>query len=123
MQKRSSMSISRTDTSISLSRQLDNAIPADKIAALSSGHFVGMVADDPTCKIDLKAFHSEIQNNHEALKQEQDIYQPLPVIRPVDNSMVHRNFFQIKQDVQDIVSSEMEQMMGDPSSANLVVKK
>lgn len=28
--------------------------------------------------------------------------------------MVHRNFLQIKQDVQDIVQSEMASMMADP---------
>jgi hypothetical protein len=39
---------------------LDLAVPASKIASLSSGEFVGMVADDPDQKIDLKAFHSEI---------------------------------------------------------------
>ena len=42
------------DTSISHSKQLDAAIPASKIAALSSGEFVGMVADDPLEKIKLK---------------------------------------------------------------------
>lgn len=47
MQDRQSVSINRTDTSISHSKQLDAAIPASKIAALSSGEFVGMVADDP----------------------------------------------------------------------------
>ena len=42
--------------------QLDYAIPASKIASLSSGEFVGMVADDPHEKIKLKMFHAEIMN-------------------------------------------------------------
>ena len=69
MQDRSSVSINRTDTSISRSKQLDSAIPASTIATLSSGEFVGMVADDPGCKIELKTFHSEILNDHQALKK------------------------------------------------------
>src|SRR5690606_39764116 len=47
MQDRESMSINSGDTSISKSKQLESAVPASKIAALSSGEFVGMVADDP----------------------------------------------------------------------------
>ena len=30
------------------------------------------IADNPDCKIDLKAFHCSILNDHEALKKEQD---------------------------------------------------
>ncbi|MFM9910449.1 MAG: hypothetical protein ACKVOW_13945 [Chitinophagaceae bacterium] len=44
---RQTVSINLTDTSISHSKLLDSAIPAAKITALSSGKFVGMVADDP----------------------------------------------------------------------------
>lgn len=69
MQDRHSVSINSEDTSTSRSTQLDYAIPASKIASLSSGHFVGMVADDPNNKIDLKVFHNEIQNDHEALEK------------------------------------------------------
>ncbi|MCF2503772.1 TraG/TraD/VirD4 family protein [Dyadobacter sp. CY107] len=61
MQDRTSFSINRTDTSISRSKQLDYAIPPSKISSLSSGEFVGMVADNPGQKIDLKAFQSDIK--------------------------------------------------------------
>jgi len=50
-------------------------------------------------------------------------YKPLPVIRQVDNGMVQRNYLQIKQDVEDFVSAEMERMMGDPGLMGLVVRK
>lgn len=63
IQQRESISINSQDTSTSRSTQLDYAIPASKIAGLSSGEFVGMVADNPDNKIDLKVFHSEIMNN------------------------------------------------------------
>lgn len=46
MQDRETLSINSQDTSISRSRQLDAAVPPSKIAALSSGEFVGMVADN-----------------------------------------------------------------------------
>ncbi|SDW16733.1 Type IV secretory system Conjugative DNA transfer [Hydrobacter penzbergensis] len=123
MQDRESLSINRSDTSISRSKQLEAAIPPSKISALSSGEFVGMVADDPDCKIELKAFHCSIVNDHEALTQEQNNYKEIPVIRKLDNAMVQRNYLQIKQDVQDIIQSEMERVLSDPGLSHLVIKK
>ena len=123
MQDRESLSINRSDTSISRSKQLDAAIPPSKISALSSGDFVGMVADDPDCKIELKAFHCEIINDHEALKQEQRNYKEIPEIRKLNNVIVQQNYLQIKQDVQDIVNSEMERVLNDPALAHMVIRK
>jgi hypothetical protein len=123
MQDRASYSINSADTSVSHSTQLESAIPPSKISALSSGEFVGMVADDPTEKIELKAFHCLIQNDHEALKNEQDRYKEIPGVRKLDNAIVQKNYLQIKQDVQDIISSEMERVLGDPGLEHLVIRK
>jgi hypothetical protein len=123
MQDRESLSINSGDTSISRSKQLESAVPPSKISGLSSGEFVGMVADDPDCKIELKTFHSEIVNDHEALKKEQDQYVDIPVIRKVDNSMVQRNYLQIKKDIKDIIYTEKERLLNDPELINLVIKK
>lgn len=123
MQDRQSLSINSSDTSISRSKQLEEAIPPSKISALSSGEFVGMVADDPDCKIGLKVFHSEIINDHEALNKEQNSYQDIPVIRKIDTSVIQRNYLQIKQDIQNIIHSEMERLLNDPGLNHLVVNK
>ncbi|MCC4229063.1 conjugal transfer protein MobC [Zunongwangia profunda] len=123
MQDRESYSINSGDTSISRSKQLEVAIPPSKISGLSSGEFVGMVADNPDCKIDLKAFHCEIINDHDSLKREEQNYQDIEVIRKLDSGMVQRNYFQIKQDIQDIIQSEMERLLNDPGLSHLVVKK
>ncbi|HEU4790819.1 MAG TPA: conjugal transfer protein MobC [Flavobacterium sp.] len=123
MQDRESLSINSGDTSISRSKQLESAVPPSKISSLSSGEFVGMVADDPDCKIELKTFHCDIINDHEALKKEQENYVDIAVIRKLDNVMVQRNYLQIKQDIQDIIHSEMERLLNDPGLVYLVVKK
>ena len=102
---------------------MEAAVPASKISALSSGEFVGTIADDPDNKIELKAFHCEIINDHEALKAEENGYKPIPIIRKVDNTMVQRNYLQIKQEVLDIVDSEKERMADDPSLQALIVRK
>jgi hypothetical protein len=123
MQDRESLSINSGDTSISRSKQLESAVPPSKISSLSSGEFVGMVADDPNCKIELKTFHCEILNDHEALKKEQDHYKDIAVIRKIDTAMVQRNYLQVKQDIQEIMQSEIERLLQDPSLAYLVLKK
>ncbi|HEY9342309.1 MAG TPA: hypothetical protein VIQ23_12060 [Hanamia sp.] len=69
MQDRQSVSVNRADASIGHSKQLDSAIPASKIAALSSGEFVGLVADNPDKKIKLKMFHAEIINDVDKLNE------------------------------------------------------
>jgi hypothetical protein len=122
MQDRESLSINSSDTSISRSKQLESAVPASKISALSSGEFVGMVTDDPDCKIELKTFHSEILNDHEQLKKEQADYEDIPLIRKIDNTMVHQNYQQIKLDIQDIINSEIERIL-DSGQSYLIIKK
>jgi hypothetical protein len=107
MQQRESVSINSQDTSISRSTQLDYAIPASKIAGLSSGEFVGMVADDPDNKIDLKVFHSEIRNDHEAIKKETATYQPIPQVRNVSQEAIQSNYMQIKEDIEYLVREEL----------------
>ncbi|MBE9462058.1 conjugal transfer protein MobC [Dyadobacter subterraneus] len=123
MQDRSSLSINRSDTSVSRSKQLELAIPASKISTLSSGEFVGIVADDPTEKINLKAFHSQIQNDHKALKKEIDQYVALPKVRQVNSSIVNQNYQNIKEDVQNIYDQKMSQILSDPALSHLLVNK
>jgi hypothetical protein len=123
MQDRESLSINRSDTSISKSKQLEAAVPPSRISSLSSGEFVGMVADNPDCKIELKAFHSEIINDHDALKKEIDGYKEIPLVRKLDNAIVQRNYMEIKQDVQRIIQLEMEDLLSDPSKHHLIIKR
>ncbi|PSK90860.1 conjugal transfer protein MobC [Taibaiella chishuiensis] len=122
-QNRTSLSINSGDTSISKSKQLDYAVPASKISALSSGEFVGMVSDIPQQRMELKAFHCEIVNDFDSINKEEKAYKPIPIIRKVDNAMVQRNYIQIREDVQDLVSSEIERMNNDPALQHLVINK
>lgn len=123
MQDRESFSINSGDTSVSRSKQLELAVPASKISSLSSGEFVGMVADDPNCKIKLKAFHSEILNDHNALENESENYREIPIVRKLNNEIIQRNYLQIKQDIQDIVHYEIDRLVSDPELSYMVLKK
>ncbi|MBB6130842.1 conjugal transfer protein MobC [Mucilaginibacter lappiensis] len=110
MQNRESLSINSSDTSVSKSTQLDYAIPASKIATLSSGEFVGMVADNPDCKIDLKMFHAELQNDHAAIKKEEENYKPLPVVANVTEQDIQENYKSIKRDIERLLAAELKKL-------------
>jgi len=113
-QVKESLSINSMDTSISKSTQLDYAIPASKISALSSGEFVGMVADDPDNKIGLKVFHNEIINDHDAIKKEEENYQPLPKVRTASEEEIMENYYQVKSDIKELVKEELAKRMLQP---------
>lgn len=135
MQQRETVSMNSQDTSVSRSTQLEASIPASAISALSSGEFVGMVADDPTQKINLKVFHAEIINDHDAIAKEEAGYKPLPEVQNVSNTMVIENYQRIKLEVQSIiedylasVQEEIKAAMVDfeqliPAAADSSIKK
>ena len=113
MQDRQSVSINRTDTSISHSKQLDSAIPASRIAALSSGEFVGLVADNPEEKIKLKMFHAEIVNDVDRLRNEVNGYKNIPVISSVSKQQVMDNYYQVKMDVKRLINDEVGRLKNE----------
>ncbi|MDB5088767.1 MAG: type secretory pathway VirD4 component-like protein [Mucilaginibacter sp.] len=110
VQSRQSLSINAADTSVSKSTQLDSAVPASKIAALSSGEFVGIVADNPEQKIALKMFHAEIQNDHAAIKAETDAYKPIPQAETVTELDIQENYLRVKREVERLIISELKKL-------------
>jgi hypothetical protein len=106
VQERESISVNASDTSHSRSTQLDSAIPPSKIASLSSGEFVGMVADDPDQKIRLKIFHNEILNDHEGIRKEEDHYESIPMVREITQQEIQDNYFRIKEDIKSIIEQK-----------------
>ena len=107
LQDKESKSINSADISISKSTQMDYAIPASKIAALSSGEFVGIVADNPDQKIKLKMFHSEIQNDHKAIADEEKGYKSIPAVEHVAYEDIIENYVKIKYDIEQLFEDEL----------------
>lgn len=107
VQDKNSLTINSGDTSFSKATQLDYAIPASKIAALSSGEFVGMVSDNPEQKIALKMFHSAIQNDHEAMAKEEAAFKPIPVVSYVSEETVAETYAQIKDEIAELFKTEL----------------
>jgi hypothetical protein len=122
-QPRTSLSTNSQDVSISESRQLDPSVPASTISNLSSGEFVGIVADDPAIPIALKAFHGRIINDPKAAAREHSSLAPLPEVRKVDQAIISNNYQQVLQDVRDIYHDLMEMLLNDPTRRHLIINK
>jgi YWFCY motif protein/type IV secretory system conjugative DNA transfer VirD4/TraG family protein len=123
MQDRQTVALNSTDTTVTYLKQLEMAIPINKIASLSSGEFVGMVADNPTEKIELKTFCCEVVNDHQSLEKEQSHYKELPIIAKADRGIILLNYLKIKKEVQEIINNEIERIMDTPQLASLIIKK
>jgi len=121
MQDRQSRSINSSDISISQSSQLDYAIPASKISNLSSGEFVGLVADNPEQKIALKMFHCQIQNNHAAIAREESGYVDIPIVQEVSLEDTQENYLKIKTDIGILLCREMERLSKSSTTENALI--
>lgn len=122
LQKRESMSINRSDTSTSISTQLDSLIPASKISTLSQGMFVGAVTDNFGEMIDQKIFHAQIVVDNDAVQKETAAYQSIPEIssfldaegNDTMEQQIQANYRQIKQDIVELVENELIRIENDP---------
>lgn len=119
-QARVTVSDNSADTSISHSLAWDNPVSPATIAGLSSGEFVGMIADEPGNRMELKAFHARLQ------REETNAVAPLPelpVVREIDAGEVQRHYLQIKSEVKGLIDGEIARMLANDDLINWVVKK
>lgn len=131
LQKRESVSINRSDTSTSISTQLDSLIPASKISTLSQGMFVGAVTDNFGETIDQKIFHAQIVVDNEAVQKETAAYQPIPEIsnfwdengNDTMEQQIQVNYRLIKQDIVELVDNELIRIENDPKLKYLLNNK
>lgn len=131
LQQRQSMSLNRDDHSTSINTQLDSLIPAAKISNLSQGTFVGSVCDNFGETIPQKIFHAEIVVDLEKLKEETKNYTPIPDVNSfIDENghdrlqeQINLNYKRIKQEVSEIVKSEIERISKDPDLCHLIKNK
>lgn len=120
-QVKESISINRTDTSVSKSSQLDFAIPQSKIAGFLRG-VCRYGGGRPNNKIKHKTFHCEILNNHVQLMKETDTFVNLPNVNSVSAVMVIDNFKHIKKEVVEIIEIEIERILNTPGLDGILSK-
>lgn len=128
LQQRKSINMTREDTSTNISTQLDSLIPASKISNLSQGEFVGAVCDNFGEKINQKIFHAEIVVDNERVAAETKAYKPIPVITDFTGpdgkdhmkEEIERSYYQIKEDVMQIIEKELFRIENDPNLKHLL---
>jgi len=90
--------------------------------------FVGVNSDNFDERIEQKIFHAEIVVDNEKVAAETKAYQKIPQIlsfideNDVDNmkQVIETNYRQVKEDVFQIVESEMERIKNDPDLKHLI---
>lgn len=130
LQKRQSMTISRSDKTTSINTQMDSLIPQSKISTLTQGMFVGSVSDNFNERIEQKIFHCEIVVDSAKVSREEKAYKPLPVINEFKDTdgndcmreTIQANYNRIKSEVKQIVQDELKRIGNDESLSHLISK-
>jgi hypothetical protein len=110
------ISTNSNDTSFSHSQQWIETITPASVATLSSGEFVGVVADDPDKPMELKAFHAKLVREATSTKNE-----PLPIVRDISAEEILQLFQQVKRDIEVLVGDEIRRMVMDDHLRVLMV--
>lgn len=98
MKERLSVSEGGGEPSTSRHLQWEPVMTPATLAGLSSGEFVGVVADDPEVELGVKAFHARVM-----LRKGRGVAKELPVVRPVSEEEVQREYERVRGEVQRMV--------------------
>jgi len=121
VQYKTTIAVNSADTSVSKSEQTTPSVTPATLANLSSGEFVGIVADDPAKRIEKKGFHAEIVMDEEW--QDRLEFHPIPEVRRVTNEELDANFNKIATDIQTLVREEIKRILNDPALRDRQVKR
>jgi len=94
---------SEQGTSVSTTLQWEPTATQSTIAGLSSGEFVGVLADDPDQQMELKFFHGHLVRKDPGVEPRA----VLPVVRQVSEEEVKRNLWKIRNDIVGMVAEEV----------------
>ena len=90
--------------------------------------FVGAVSDNFDERIEQKIFHAEIVVDVAKVSAETNAYEPIPIIAEFTNEdgsdnlreTVEANYKRVKQEVLNLVDSEIERIKNDPNLKGLI---
>jgi len=90
-------------TSVSTTLQWEPTATQSTIAGLSSGEFVGVLADDPDKQMELKFFHGHLVREDADGERRVE----LPVVRKVTDEEVKKNLWKVRNDILGMVAEEL----------------
>lgn len=107
LRDRSSFSVNSNDTTTSMHQDWEEAVIPATVANLSSGEFLGVLADEPTVQLENKAFHAHfIRDAADDL-----LGVSVPVVRVVTAGAVQEVFERVRADIDRIVAEVREEEM------------
>jgi hypothetical protein len=92
-----------------------------RIASLSTGEFVGMVADLADQPIEQKMFCCRVKMDTAAAQAEEDEYLPLPDVTKVTPEMLEKQYRQVKADIKNLIRSEINRISNSPDLQHLII--
>lgn len=93
--------------------RLDYTIPQSTVAALSSGEFVGVVADNPDQRISQKTFHAAFQMDFKSQGRQQVASIMLPGKMP-DKQTTLEIYLRIKRETTALMKDELDMIVNTP---------
>ena len=98
------------------------------IPPTGQGMFEGAVSDNFDERIEQKIFHAEIVVDNAKVSAEMKVYQSIPIIANFINEdgfdnlkeTIETNYKFVKQEILDLVASEMVRIKNDPSLCHLI---
>ena len=132
LQERYTTHTSPREQSIGMSRHLEAALPPSRIATLSAGEMVGILADAPDQAVKLKLFHGRIKvghrpslgGTHGRLRgggAASDVEIPL-LPKPPDAAAIADNYSRIKLEVQRMVQDCISTILNKQGMGHLAVR-
>ncbi|BAV04458.1 hypothetical protein FLA_0449 [Filimonas lacunae] len=71
---------------------------------------MGAVADTPQQPMEHKTFASRFLIDFDKIQAEEAAYEEIPVIRNVTQAEVMENYYQIKQDIKNLIAYELAKL-------------
>ncbi len=113
--KQHSQSESTDSETFSISMQMQDVMPVNRIETLSQGEFVGKVADSHEHKIDQKFFAGTIDIDTARFTEKVAKWDEIPEITVFENTdyktAVEQNYLKIKQDIVNLIKAETQRLM------------
>jgi hypothetical protein len=100
LKEKQSVSVNSDDTSVSRHLQWEDTVSPSTIAGLSSGEFVGLLADDPSAQMPLKTFHARIVRD----KKDTAAGVDLPIVHSVTEKDLQDAYNQVQLDIEKMVA-------------------
>ena len=103
LREKKSLSVNSNDTSINTHQEWEEAVTPATVSCLSSGEFVGLLADDPSTGMEQKTFQARIIRD----KKDDAQGQALPIVKPVNDKDLKAIYDQVRLDIAEMVADVM----------------